>query len=92
MSKIEDIQPYISVIIDRDSGIPYPVVIDKHGITPNQFYRGVNEVFGSLDLIVEGAIRQELSAIKSDTKRQQELFNMGEESIQEQYDRIKSGS
>ena len=82
------IDDFIEAIIARDEGMPYPEVLETFELTPNQFARAAKE-HGSFIHFIEGRGRKVLEALSSDPKRRRELFNMGEEFVKQQYDRIQ---
>jgi len=82
---------YINAVLDRDRGIPYLMVLDRHDLTPEQFFRAVKRI----DSFIEqssGKVRKTLEKISSDESRQRELFDMGEEFAREQYDQLSQGA
>jgi hypothetical protein len=79
----------IEAILDRNSGKPYPEVLAASGLTPDQFSRAVQ----NLHLLItsaEGGTLQTLEEILADDNRQTELFRMGEQFLQQQYDSVRN--
>tara|TARA_Y100000310_G_scaffold242566_1_gene246715 strand:+ start:160 stop:1464 length:1305 start_codon:yes stop_codon:yes gene_type:complete len=83
------IDNYTQAILDRDSGVPYAEVLGGYQISPNQFYRAATR---NMDTLIGGCgnetVRQTLADISNDEERTSNLFNMGEEFIQAQYNRV----
>lgn len=88
MAKGLTIDDYMGAISSRDKGLPYQEMMRIFRITPNQFAKVVSNI-DSLVKMAEGERRERLEAIARDQKRKEELFNMGEEFVKEQYDRIQ---
>lgn len=78
----------VNVVLDRDNGIPYADVLARYDISPNQFARTVIRNLDDLVQSTRGRRKQQLKRIISDDKRRIELFNMGEDFIKKQYDRV----
>ncbi|PIN86428.1 hypothetical protein COV19_05080 [Candidatus Woesearchaeota archaeon CG10_big_fil_rev_8_21_14_0_10_44_13] len=83
------IEDCIEAIIARDRGMPYPEVLKTFELTPNKFARTISMELGSYIALTSGERRKILEGIISDPERRRELFNMGEEFVKEQYDRIQ---
>jgi hypothetical protein len=89
--KKEDLEDRLNAIIARDSGMPYPEVLETFNLEPNQFGRAVLidlEVYLNM---AEGSIHDQVLRIKSDESRRIKMFDMGEEFIRDLYSRVKSG-
>ena len=87
----QKLKDFIGAILDRDSGMSYPEVLEQYDIKPNQFYRAVK--FDLEDLIREtaGSGKKTLTEIAKDYGRRLELFDMGEEFVRRQYDNVQNG-
>ena len=80
------IDDYVSAILERDKGVQYQTVLDRHNLTPNQLFRAVHRGIDSIILSSNGAAKKTLQAIAGNHHRSAELFNMGEDFLREQYD------
>ena len=75
------IEDRVGAILDRDNGDSYEAVLDRYNLTPNRFFRAVNQDISNLILSTSKENARALEGITSDFKRKRELFNMGEEFI-----------
>ena len=85
------IETCIQAILDRSRGEPYSLVLIRHSITPNKFYRVI--VYGIDDILREAqpSARPILQAIKADDDRVTALLTMEEEFIRQQYCNVLEG-
>jgi hypothetical protein len=82
---------YVHAIIARDQGLPYSVVLDRHEITCNQFYRAVTAALPRLIGVARNRTRSLLAILFRDDARRRELLSMDKRFLREQYDRIRTG-
>ncbi|MBW2999173.1 hypothetical protein KY339_00745 [Candidatus Woesearchaeota archaeon] len=85
------IDDYLWAIVERDRGMPYALVLDIYGLEPNRFAKVVSRGLDTHIKSASGNVRKILEEIANDRERRRELFNMGEEFVQMQYERIRSG-
>lgn len=77
----------VEAVLDRDENIPYTKVLDTHNLNPKQFLYAVRDMRTFIPHVKE-EIGSKLRQISDNLGRTRELFNMGEEFLREQYDRI----
>ena len=81
--KSDNLTNKISAILERDSGMPYTQVLASHDLTPDQFaisvFRAHNDLRERYD---------EVKDIVGAPSKVSELFDMGEEFVKGQYDRL----
>ena len=82
------INNYVDAILARDSDTTYPEVLQKYRITPNGFYMAVEHKLKDFIRLSKGGTKKTLEEISQDSQRRVEFFNMGEEFVRRQYDRI----
>lgn len=82
------LEDYVNAILERDEGVPYSEVLYAYDISPTQFYKAVMHNIEEYIKLTDGRSRRILTEIADDEKRKIELFNMGEEFVKMQYDRI----
>lgn len=79
----ETLERKIMAISERANGTPYTEVLDRYSLTPDQFAIAVFRAH--VDLANEYV---RVSAIIETPERVSDLFNMGEEFVRQQYDRL----
>jgi len=81
------IEDRMDAVIARYRGMPYFDVLREFKLTPKEFMLAIGELSDFIDL-TSGTGKQIFEVLVSDSKRRNELFNMGYDYIKEQYDRI----
>lgn len=78
----------IDAIIDRYNGVPYAHVLERRGLTPNQFYIAATHKLHDLMVYASEEKREVLEKILADDEKYRELFRMEEDFIRDQYLRV----
>ncbi len=81
----------VGAVLDRDENVPYPRVLQRHKLNPDQFFRAVVGIETFISY-VDKELSDRLREISTNPERKRELFNMGEDFIREQYHRVSAGT
>ena len=82
------INDYVYAILNRDNGDLYSDVLGRYDITADQFGGAVNRILENYVQLAARELCPILEAIAKNPERRKELFNMGEEFVKQQYDRM----
>jgi len=86
-----ELEKTVGAILVRDAGLPYAKILEYFEMTPDQFYRRVVVYPENVLLYATESKRIKLERILEDQDRVTELFNMGEDFVSNQYDKIQEG-